>query len=719
MFQRFAWLNNRRLRRRQARRAQRPVKIEAGPIIALTAILALSVCAEASPEDARARAANTESQDWLVNGGDLQGTHWSGLHQITETTVSQLGPAWSFDFDTSRGQESEPIVVEGAMYVTSAWSKVFALDAATGRQLWSYDPKVPGPDGARACCDVVNRGVAVDRGKVYVGTIDARLIALDAKTGRPIWSVATGENGQPYSITGAPRIVKGKVIVGNAGAEFGTRGYVTAYDAETGARVWRFYTVPGNPQVRDDAVSDTVLEQLARPTWFGDSYWIHGAGGTASNAITYDAELNQLYIGTGNGTPWNQSYRSNGKGDNLFLCSILALDPDTGRYIWHYQMTPGDSWDYDATTPIILTNLRIGGRLNKVLLNASKNGFFYVIDRTNGKLISAKPFVSGITWATEIDLKSGRPIEAAQARYQTAPFVVSPGPLGGHNWSPMALNPKTGLVYLAASESPYLYQSSQTFVARSGGPENLGVNILPPPGGPKRLATAPSRSYLVAWNPVAQKAVWNVLGRGGGALTTAGDLVFEGSGAITGDLAAFRATDGTVLWTHHLPNGVLAAPITYSIRGEQYVAVVSGAGARFLLDSPKEYASQVGRVVAFRLGGIATLPPDPGPPPPLNSSTHAWSTETRTRGGQLYGEYCIRCHGVLVVASNVVPDLRRSATLQDSDAWRAVVLGGALSGKGMISWSKFLTRDDAEAVRAYVDSEAQRAAGRANTNTQN
>ncbi|WP_353216046.1 PQQ-dependent dehydrogenase, methanol/ethanol family, partial [Sandarakinorhabdus sp.] len=381
--------------------------------------------------------AGNEPGNWMTHGGTYAEQRFADLTQINAENVSQLGLAWFADLPTNRGQEATPIVVDGTMYTTTSWSTVMALDAVTGRVKWRFDPKVDKARGHSACCDVVNRGVAVWGGHVYVAALDGRLIALDAETGKQKWSTQTFTDvSKPYTITGAPRVVKGLVIIGNGGAELGVRGYITAYDATTGKKKWRFFTVPGDPSKGPDGeASDSVLAGKAAPTWYGD-YWKSGAGGTAWDAIVYDQELDQLYIGVGNGSPWNHMIRSEGKGDNLFLSSVLALKPDTGEYLWHYQGTPGDNWDYTATQPIMLSTLMIDGKPRKVLMQAPKNGFFYVIDRQGGQLISAKGFATQ-TWTTGVDMKTGRPIEVPEARYRKAGALVMPSPLGAHNWHPM------------------------------------------------------------------------------------------------------------------------------------------------------------------------------------------------------------------------------------------------------------------------------------------
>jgi len=688
--------------------------MRSAPMAMLCAAALLLAGAGAAPrmgavDDQRMRDAAADPANWVVNGGDFAGRHFSGLAQINEQTLPRLKPAWVFDLDTTRGQESEPIVVDGTMYVTSAWSKVFALDAATGRLKWEYDPKVWGPAGARTCCDVVNRGAAVYKGRVYVGTIDGRLIALDAATGKPAWTVDTiGGLKGAYTITGAPRVFNNIVVIGNGGADLGARGFVTAYDTETGRQLWRFYTVPGQPGKRDGAASDDVLEKIARPTWFGDRYWRSGGGGTAWNAIAYDPELDRLYIGTGNGSPWNRLFRSEGKGDNLFLCSVIALDARTGHYLWHYQENPGDSWDYNAVQPFIQADLTIDGRVRKVLLHAPKNGYFYVIDRETGKLVSAGPLMKSITWTTGIDA-SGRPKEAPGVFYEKAPFMMLPNPAGAHNWYPMALDPKTKLVFVPVREAGAIFRSPKSFEMAGEGMVNDALDRdAPAPGTTLPVVPAP-QTYLLAWDPLTQKARWRAEGGGYGVLATAGGLVFQGRGAGTGELLAYRAIDGQLLWRHRLPNAVLPGPISYSVNGEQYVAMASGDGAMSILFSPSETASQPGRIVAFKLDGKATLPPDPGPLPPFNASTIAWPAATVAQGRAGYELYCQRCHGMLARPSNVLPDLRRSAVLADKDAWQSIVIGGALADRGMISWKHVVSPALAEAIRAYLDDDAQKA----------
>ncbi len=409
----------------------------------------------ASVDATRISNAETEPGNWVTYGRTYSEQRFSPLTRITAANVKQLGLTWYADLDSNRGQEGTPLVIDGVLYVSVAWSIVKAFDAQTGRLLWSYDPAVPRALGVRGCCDVVNRGVAAWQGKIFVGTFDGRLVALDARTGRPVWSVMTVDASKPYTITMAPRVIKGRVVIGNSGNEYGVRGYVSAYDAETGKLVWRFYTVPGDPSkpFENEAMA------MAAKTWSGE-WWKLGGGGSAWESISYDPTVNLIYLGTGNGTEWNQGYRSSSQGDNLFLSSIVAINADTGNYVWHYQVTPGDEWDFDAVQQLILADLTIDGTARQVLMQANKNGFFYVLDRKTGQLISANNFTP-VTWTSGIDLKTGRPVEVPGIRYDRTGkrTELLPGALGAHSWQSMAFNPKTGLVYIPAQEIPMSYES--------------------------------------------------------------------------------------------------------------------------------------------------------------------------------------------------------------------------------------------------------------------
>jgi quinohemoprotein ethanol dehydrogenase len=659
-------------------------------------------------------AANAEPGQWMSTGRDYWEQRYSPLEQINTSNVGQLGLVWSSALDTSRGQEATPIVVDGAMYITTAWSMVKAYDARTGRLLWEHDPEVDRARGVDACCDVVNRGVAVWDGKVFFGALDGRLIALDARTGEQLWSVVTTDQSLPYTITGAPRIIDGKVIIGNGGAEYGVRGYITAYDADSGDQHWRFYTVPGNPA---DGFEQPELEWAA-DTWTGE-WWVMGGGGTVWDSMAYDPDSNLLYVGVGNGSPWNQSLRSPDGGDNLFLTAIVAVNADDGSYVWHYQTTPGETWDYTATQQIIVADLNIGGEDRRVVMQAPKNGFFYVLDALTGRLLSAENFVP-ISWATHVDLETGRPVEVPEARYNETgvPVIVSPGALGGHNWYPMSYSQNTGLVYLPATENSMGYVAQEEFERsergwNTGTDMAQGARLVMAAGG-----AAPERkAYLLAWDPIAQREVWRqpqlVPTAAAGVVSTAGGLVFQGNAA--GEFVAYRDTDGEILWTHITQSHTVAAPVTYSIDGQQYVAVVTGSRAlpqvgAGAIGSTTRRSSNNSRVLVYALGGAHQLPTQIAVaeeqelnPPPLVANN-----EMLAQGEQTYGRFCSVCHGNNAASdgAGVFPDLRYSELLHDLAAWNAVVLDGELASAGMVAFDGQLEESDSAAVLQYVISRA-------------
>ncbi len=406
----------------------------------------------------RLAAADAEPGQWMAHGRTWAEQRFSPLADVHRDNVAELGLAWMVEPGTTRGNEATPLVIDGVMYVTTAWSRVLALDAASGAEIWRYDPEVPGAKARDGCCDVVNRGVAAWNNRLYLGAFDGRLICLDAASGRPLWQVQTTDPDKPYTITGAPRVLRDLVLIGNGGAEFGVRGYVSAYDADTGELRWRFYTVPAS---HDGPHEHPELADAAR-TWSPRSMWETGLGGTVWDSMAYDPELDLLYVGTGNASIYNRELRSPGGGDNLFVASILALDPEDGHLVWHYQEVPGEHWDYTATQHIVLADLEIGGRRRKVLLQAPKNGFFYVLDRSNGELISAEPYVD-VSWATHVDRGTGRPVPRPQAVWTDRPAIVTPGIPGGHNWHPMAFSPDTGLVYIPTFTSVYGYHPDREF----------------------------------------------------------------------------------------------------------------------------------------------------------------------------------------------------------------------------------------------------------------
>ncbi len=673
------------------------VAVAGAAVVLLLSVIGLGQAAGSHPvadvDAARMMNAERDAGNWLSYGRTYSEQRFSPLTKITSDNAKQLGLAWFADLDTNRGQQATPLIIDGVMYVSTAWSMVKAYDAATGKPLWSYDPEVPRELGVKGCCDVVNRGVAAWNGKIYVGTFDGRLVALDAKTGKPAWSVVTGDH-KNLTITGAPRVVKGRVIIGMSGGEYGIRGYISAYDAETGKLAWRFYTVPGDPS---KPFENKAMEMAAK-TWSGE-WWKLGGGGTTWDAISYDPELNLVYFGAGNGVEWARNYRTASKGDNLFTSSIVALNADTGEYVWHYQATPGEEWDFDAVQQLILADLTIDGRPRKVIMQANKNGFFYVLDRRDGKLISATNFVP-VNWASGVDPKTGRPIESPGIRYDLTgkPVNMMPGALGGHSWQPMAYSPKTGLVYIPAQEIGLEFTPVEGLATSSLG-WNVAVATTNTPG---------TKGYLIAWDPVRRKEVWRAGHLGpwnGGTLTTAGNLVVQGD--ASGSVNVYRADTGEKLWSTRAQSAVMAGPVTYEVNGEQYIAVMSGWGGAFPLFEGKEAAKSgnlrnVSRVLAFKVGGMATLPAlTPEPKLVLNPPPATAAAATVATGTGLYAQYCSVCHGENAIGGGVVPDLRASSFL-GNDFWFEIVLNGAMKDAGMAPFKSVLDHQSAEAIRAYV-----------------
>jgi PQQ-dependent dehydrogenase (methanol/ethanol family) len=686
----------------------------ARPFLFIATALLLGGCGKSAPPVDATRIENAAPGEWLSHGRTYDEQRYSPLDRITVRNIEELGLAWSFDLSAPRGAEATPLVANGVLYISEPWSVVQALDAKTGKPLWRYDPEVPREKAYHSCCDVVNRGVALWGNSVFVGALDGRLVALDAKNGEVRWTAETFDPATPRTITGAPRVVKGKVLIGHGGADYGVRGYLSAYDAETGKLAWRFYTVPGDPGAPPDgAASDKVLKEKAIATWNGE-WWKYGGGGTVWDSMAYDPALDLLYIGVGNGSPWNHQIRSAGKGDNLFLSSIVALRPETGAYVWHYQTTPGDSWDFTATQHIILADLQIGGVTRKVLMQAPKNGFFYVLDRASGELLSATPYVP-VNWANGVDLKTGRPNTNPDAYYRDKPWLMSPGPYGGHNWNPMAFSPKTGLVYIPTLELPFPFAQDANFKPRPG-QWNTGIDALvysmPDERATRSAIKSMVKGDLIAWDPVAQKEVWRVRHAGpgnGGVLATAGNLVFQGT--ADGQFMAYQANDGAPVWRSPTYTGVVAAPISYEIDGEQYIAVMAGWGGAMPLISGALTANtgpNDRRLLVYKLGakGVLPLPPGvtvqhPAPPPAPDDAT------TVLQGKRLYEINCAVCHGDSAMGNNMLPDLRWSPMLQPT-SWKSVVFDGALKTKGMIGFEKFLAATDVEAIRAYVISEARK-----------
>jgi quinohemoprotein ethanol dehydrogenase len=679
----------------------------------------LTACGDARPADVdleRLRR-DSDSSQWLALGRNWRGDRFSPLTRIDTANVSRLGLAWEYDFRSRRGrvefgQESTPIVVDGVMYASGPWGVVVALDAATGRERWRYDPAVDGSYSRRACCSVVNRGALVWRGRVYVGTLDGFLVALDAATGKELWRADTFiDRTRFYTITSPPQIANDKVVIGNSGAEFGVRGYVTAYDAESGRFAWRFFTVPGDPE---NGFEHPEME-LAAKTWDPKSDWSSGLGGTVWGEMSYDPELDLLYVGTGNASPYPIWFRSPSGGDNLFLVSILAIRPRDGRLVWHYQQVPGEMWDFTATSNMIFADLPLGGRVRKVLMQAPKNGFFYVLDRATGELLSAKNFVYQ-NWALSIDSVTGRPVMNPAANYQTGPKVVYPTQAGAHNWQPMAYSPHTGLVYIPAREQAMVVMSDSAYTWRRGD-VNTGSRAIFPPmpkeyeraadGEPERV----TNEQLIAWDPLARRARWRVpLGNatfaGGGVLATGGGLVFQGNAA--GDLVAYHASGGARLTNIATGTGIMAAPVSYEIRGEQYVAVVAGfgGGAATLYEfgAVARERENHGRILAFKLGGAPIpLPPkrpagETPEPPPL-----AFDSDSAARRGEvLFRRYCLMCHaGRGDQEQSAYPQLVRMSAATHA-AFDTIVLGGRLTSAGMASFADVLSPADARAIHSFL-----------------
>ena len=671
-----------------------------------------------SPPPTLGQVGDAELQDpelgsWPAYGRDYAEQRFSPLSQISRDTVSGLGLAFAVDLGTKFAHEATPLMVDDTLIFPSNWNVVHAVDATTGEEKWRFDPEVP-REALRAAIGPISRGVAVYRGKVYAGTLDGRLLALDAGTGQKIWEVDTiVDRNVPYSITGAPRVAKGKVFIGNGGSELGARGYVTAYDAETGAQVWRFFTVPGDPSL---PFEHPELEMAAK-TWKGGEWWKYGGGGTVWNSIVYDEEFDQVYLGVGNAAPWSRLSRAPGGGDNLFVASIVAVDADTGRMNWYYQTTPGDNWDYTAVQDMILADLEVDGTPRKVLMQAPKNGFFYVIDRSDGTLLRAHPFVA-TTWASHVDMASGRPVENAATNYDDGPKWILPGPLGGHNWQAMSFDPRKGIAYFPAQDRPFIYALPDSlrdtgFYKIRQGVMNTGVEF----GRISELSDLPgepeSIGYLKAFNPLTGEEPWVVELEhfwNGGSLATAGDLVFQGS--AMGTLDAYDADTGERLWSFDTYTSILAPPITYAVDGVQYVAILTGTGfaesfSGYVNDIASHRYGNGGELLVFKLDGSAeiarpALLDHTIPEPPVVEA----SAEQLKRGEILYHEICSACHGGKAQSAGVMPDLRlmNAATHQ---IFGQIVLDGVYLPRGMASFADVLNEDDTNLIHAYIVSRAR------------
>ena len=682
-------------------------------------LLLISACdkdAETVVYDDKALADEAQTANWLAYGRTHNERRFSPSDQINDGNVAKLKVDWFLDLPDDVGLVSTPLVVDGTLYFTGTMNVIRAVDAATGKLLWEYDPKVADEiRGKRRTGWKHNRGISFYEGKLFAATWDGRLFALDAQTGKELWMVRTFDIDRALYITGTPKAFNGKVLIGNGGTESGpTRGWVTAYDAETGEEAWKFYIVPGNPA---DAFENEAMEMAAK-TWTGE-WWRHGGGGNAWHGFTYDPEFNAIYIGTGNGSPWNRKIRSPGGGDNLFLCSIVALDADTGDYLWHYQTTPGESWDYNSNMDIVLADLQLSDdeKPIKAILHAPKNGFFYVINRETGKLVSAEAFVE-TTWATHIDIETGRPVEVPGARYETDTAYITPNAYGAHSWHSMSYSSETGLAYIPAQHYATNYSDL--------GFDIDGFQMEPYVGGfgVNPLTAEQPREYpasLIAWDPIRQELAWEIpqkSGPNGGTLTTAGNLLFQGR--ADGRFAAYDATTGKKLWEFDMGLGMTAAPITYELNGKQYVSILVGwgggsAGIGSLFSTEKfsgsnlgwDYGKHMRRLVTFSLDGAADMPPQPPPyfPQPLEAPEFEVDAELAEQGGLEFGT-CLGCHGLGAIASGMAPDLRASAIPLEKESFAAVVRDGALVARGMPG-TPGITDAQLEALQHYIRQRAR------------
>lgn len=679
------------------------------------------------------------SAEWPLSGGDENQSYYSPLTNINRDNVTQLGYAWHHDLPAEHGYETTPLMVDGVLYGSGPTGTAFAIDAVTGESLWRFEPPVDLGFIRKVCCGVVNRGVAIQDDNLYVAALDGYLYALDIHSGEVQWRADTFiDRARGYTITGAPYMAGDKVVIGNAGAEFDARGYITAYDAQTGEQRWRFFTVPANA----DGPHEHPELELAARTWDPNSLWEVGLGGTVWDAMVYDAKLNLLYVGTGNAAPYPRKLRSPDGGDNLYLVSILAINPDSGRLVWHYQTTPGDNWDYTATQKMILADLVIDGVARQVIMQAPKNGFFYVLDRRTGDFISAKPFAA-VNWASHVDPQTGRPVETDQAEYFAEPKLIFPGPQGAHNWQPMSYNPETGLVYIPVKEAGAIWtMPDEPFIYQKGGLNSHSQYLFTTPGewgldSPLAKTLPPIeelaegqpdttiRGFLRAWHPVTQTLAWeqetsgpwagtmNAFWNGGGVLSTAGGLVFQGRG--TGDLVALDASTGEELHRVYVGLSMMAAPMTYAVDGQQYIAILTGTGGGNGNDYAPGMAAydygNAGRLVSFKLGGgkvplRAKIARDEGAltAPPVARLDAA---EAINRGEVLYRRNCAKCHSNIDGRGSGIPDLRLMST--DTHAtFNQIVLEGTRAERGMGSFADLLTVDEVDDLHAYLIEEAWR-----------
>ncbi|HME40445.1 MAG TPA: PQQ-dependent dehydrogenase, methanol/ethanol family [Steroidobacteraceae bacterium] len=694
---------------------------------------AQSPSAEAPPAPAAAvdaaRLAQENPDQWLTAGRDANGTYYSPLKDINAGNVDKLGFAWDYRLGTNRGLEATPLVIDGVMYAAGNFGRTYALDAASGKELWKYDPNGDGQWGRYPCCDAVNRGLVAFGGRLYVGALDGWLHAIDARTGQLLWKVDTllkRDERKPYSLTGAPLLAGNLIVVGNAGSDFaGVRGYVSAYDSATGALRWRFFTVPRNPA---DGPQDQPHLEAAVKTWDSRHPWDAGSGGTVWDGMAYDPTLRLVYIGTANPAPYNSHLGGRHGGDELYAASIIAIHADTGAMAWYYQTVPGDRWDFDSTQKMILADLEVDGRRRQVLMQAAKNGFYYVLERATGELLSAQKFAF-VSWTRGIDPKSGRPIEDPSADYDHGPALVFPSEAGAHSWQPMAYDAQRGITFIPVIEAGnVLVESSERraglvegqFTTPSFAPETYDPKAmrglygpLPPLGQLARhiKTNTASRGFLRAWSVAQHKVVWEAATAtswDGGVLATGGGVVFQGD--ANGNLNAYASDSGQRLASIAVGSSMLAAPITYRVNGTQFIAIMAAyGGGGVITGTPLDPASAAyrygndGRIIALKIGGPAPPLPPVRTDPPLPDLPPRPAEPAQIAGGEvLYNRFCARCH---VFGRGILPDLRRMNAATHG-IFNSIVLNGIYAPKGMGRFDDVLAPADADAVHAYLIDQA-------------